>query len=112
MFSLPLPPGPKGLPVIGNVLDMQYPEMWEAARKWGEKYGAAHCRQFTQFCHADSTAGPLVRVEAFGTSLVYVNSYETAVDLFEKRGNIYSSRPHNTMFELWVFISISFLFYL
>lgn len=36
--SLPLPPGPKGLPLIGNYLDIEA-EMWEAARKWGQQYG-------------------------------------------------------------------------
>ena len=37
----PFPPGPKPLPVIGNVLDMPEKEEWEAARKWGEKYGGS-----------------------------------------------------------------------
>lgn len=36
---LPLPPGPKGLPVIGNILDMPGRDEWETARQWGEKYG-------------------------------------------------------------------------
>ena len=38
---LPLPPGPRRLPLIGNVLDMPEKEEWEAARKWGEKYGGS-----------------------------------------------------------------------
>lgn len=38
-LSHPLPPGPKGLPFIGNYFDMQDAEMWEVARKWGEEYG-------------------------------------------------------------------------
>ena len=35
----PLPPGPKGLPVIGSALDVSGLEQWEAARKLGETYG-------------------------------------------------------------------------
>ena len=37
--SLQLPPGPKGLSLIGNILDLQDDDMWETARKWGDKYG-------------------------------------------------------------------------
>ena len=37
--SLSLPPGPDGLPLIGNILDSRNDDMWETARRWGEKYG-------------------------------------------------------------------------
>ncbi|KAL5520731.1 hypothetical protein ACEPAF_2734 [Sanghuangporus sanghuang] len=79
---LPLPPGPRRLPLIGNALDMPPKEEWEAARKWGEKYG------------------PVVYVEVFGLPYIFLNSYEAAVDLLEKRGSNYSSRPTTVMFEL------------
>ncbi|KAL5514754.1 hypothetical protein ACEPAG_2070 [Sanghuangporus baumii] len=79
-----LPPGPRRLPLIGNALDMPPKEEWEAARKWGEKYG------------------PVVYVEVFGLPYIFLNSYQAAVDLLEKRGSNYSSRPTTVMFELRV----------
>ncbi|KAH8115965.1 cytochrome P450 [Phellopilus nigrolimitatus] len=57
-------------------------EEWEKARQWGEQYGG------------------LVFIQNFGTRYLFLNTYEAAVDLFEKRGNNYSSRPENVMLDL------------
>jgi hypothetical protein len=35
----PLPPGPKGLPLLGNILDMPSSFEWVTFSLWGEKYG-------------------------------------------------------------------------
>lgn len=35
----PLPPGPKGWPIIGNILDMPACDEWVTFAKWGEAYG-------------------------------------------------------------------------
>ncbi|KAL5520727.1 hypothetical protein ACEPAF_2729 [Sanghuangporus sanghuang] len=88
--TCPLPPGPKGLPLVGNIFDMPDSEEWEKAREWGETYG------------------DLVMVKIFGTRYFFVNSYEVALDLFEKRGNIYSTRPFNSMLELeeWIWFTV------
>ncbi len=34
-----LPPGPKGLPLIGNVFDMPKSKEWLTFAKWGEQWG-------------------------------------------------------------------------
>jgi hypothetical protein len=39
----PPPPGPKGLPVIGNVLDLPMDKEWLVFRKWGQTWGKEIC---------------------------------------------------------------------
>ncbi|KAH8112981.1 cytochrome P450 [Phellopilus nigrolimitatus] len=76
------PPGPKGLPLVGNYFEMPPDKEWEKAKEWGEQYGS------------------LVFFRNFGTPYLFLNTYEAAVNLFEKRGHNYSSRPENVMVEL------------
>ena len=46
--SLPLPPGPKGYPVIGNLFDMPVDKPWVVYDEWRKTYGNFHNRWF---CH-------------------------------------------------------------
>ncbi|PAV15317.1 cytochrome P450 [Pyrrhoderma noxium] len=59
------------------------------------------------------TYGSIAHLRVFGRSYIYLNDYQTMVDLFEKRGNIYSSRPHLVMNDLqgWNEWSITMLPY-
>ncbi|KAI5121914.1 hypothetical protein M0805_000243 [Coniferiporia weirii] len=86
----PYPPGPKGLPLVGNIFDMPDSEEWEKARQWGNQYGS------------------LVFLKNLGTPILFVNSFEVALDLFEKRGSNYSSRPTNVMVQLegWTWLPV------
>ena len=37
--SLPLPPGPKGLPILGNLLDLAGDDMHVKCRDWTRQFG-------------------------------------------------------------------------
>lgn len=39
-LAIPLPPGPPGLPLIGNVLDLPQTQPYKAYVEWARKYGA------------------------------------------------------------------------
>ncbi|KAF8910745.1 cytochrome P450 [Mucidula mucida] len=73
-LRLPHPPGPRPLPVLGNVFDI--PRNNEAQR-----YNVLARRH-----------GDLVYMRVFGISILVVNTFEAANDLFEKRSAVYSDR--------------------
>ena len=35
----PLPPGPRPLPILGNILDMPSKDEWLTLTRWGQQYG-------------------------------------------------------------------------
>jgi cytochrome P450 len=77
--SVPLPPGPKPIPVIGNIRDLTPKQLWVTATKWSKQYG--------DVCY----------VHVFGQGLVFLCSPEAAFDLLDKRGSIYSDKPYLVM---------------
>ncbi|CAA7262539.1 unnamed protein product [Cyclocybe aegerita] len=74
-----LPPGPKPVPLIGNIRDLTIKELWLPAMQW--------CKQY----------GDVVYLHLFGQGLVFLNSPEAAFDLLDKRGAIYSDKPSFVM---------------
>ncbi|KAF8218550.1 cytochrome P450 [Tricholoma matsutake] len=77
---LPLPPGPKKLPLIGNLLDMPKSLEWVTYHKW--------CKEF------DSE---IIHLNVAGTSLVVLDTSEATTELLERRSSIYSDRPRMPM---------------
>lgn len=75
--KLPLPPGPKGLPIVGNVRDLSYQgkAAWVCYAEWAAKYG------------------DVVYLNIIGQHIVILNSVKATTELLEKRSSNYSSRP-------------------
>ncbi|KAJ4490596.1 cytochrome P450 [Lentinula aciculospora] len=73
--ALSLPPGPRGLPIIGNLFDVPAEKEWLTFAKWGETYGK------------------LASVTVLGQPLIIVNSASVAKDMLDKHSAIYSDRP-------------------
>jgi len=72
---LPLPPGPKGLPLIGNILDIPRTYIWLKYAQLAKIYG------------------DIIKIDAFGKTTIILHSWEAAVELLEKRASNYSDRP-------------------
>lgn len=88
----PLPPGPRGLPVIGNALDMPKDYEWEHWAKHKDLYGSFIPLESTPDSRLPSE-GPISSVNALGTRVIIINDLQIAIDLLETRSSIYSNRP-------------------
>lgn len=98
--GLPPPPGPKGLPVIGNIFDMPKSEEWVTITDWRKKFGEfRHVCYHASFRLKNTILGDVIYVENLGQPLIFLNSYEAAADLLEQRSAIYSDRPISPMVQ-------------
>ncbi|TFK89937.1 cytochrome P450 [Polyporus arcularius HHB13444] len=80
----PLPPGPRGLPLVGNLFQIPEPSAspWHAYCAWGREHKS-----------------DVISVCALGTNIVILNSLNAVTDLLDKRSSIYSDRPELVMFN-------------
>ncbi|KAH6919271.1 cytochrome P450 98A3 [Coprinopsis sp. MPI-PUGE-AT-0042] len=77
-----LPPGPKGLPLLGNVLQLPTQEPWRVYKEWEEKYG------------------DVIYLEALGQPIVVLNSLKATQELLFKRAANYSDRMFGPVDQL------------
>ncbi|KAI0364208.1 cytochrome P450 [Pilatotrama ljubarskyi] len=70
-----MPPGPRGLPFIGNKHQVPSVKPWRKFAEWNKQYG------------------PVVSLHLGSTPVIVLGTAQAAWDLLEKRSDIYSSRP-------------------
>ncbi|KAJ6511703.1 cytochrome P450 [Mycena vulgaris] len=74
-WTTQLPPGPAGLPIIGNALQLPVERQWVKFAAWAKVYGE------------------IVHVSAFGQPIIILSSPKAVFDLLDRRSSIYSDRP-------------------
>ncbi|KAI0031951.1 cytochrome P450 [Vararia minispora EC-137] len=74
--SLPLPPGPRRLPIIGNLLDIPKVYPWIKYSEWAKKYG------------------DVISLSVFGHTMIILNTHEAIKNVVLARSTKFSGRPH------------------
>lgn len=91
--ALPLPPGPKGFPILGNALDIPSKNPWLTYWQWGKEYGKYFPYSVEGVRYILGTIdSDIVHANSFGTHVIVLNSAKAVHELFEKRSSIYSDR--------------------
>ncbi|KAJ5923142.1 cytochrome P450 [Penicillium verrucosum] len=73
---LPLPPGPRGIPIFGSLFEA--PEgnsPWQTYKQWSDKYG------------------PIMSIKNGSSISIVITSYDIVSNLLEKNNSVFSSRP-------------------
>ena len=88
-----LPPGPRGLPLLGNVLDMRS-KQWLNFMKWKQEFGQLPISTIRSLVIL-SLSGDIIYLSAAGQPIIVLNTQKVAADLLDRRAGIYSDRPRN-----------------
>lgn len=97
------PPGPKPLPIVGNVLSLSGKKPWETFTALSKEYGASFFQvssTVTKWLIRDCSLGDVVYLQVFGQPMIMLSSVEAVNDLFEGRSGIYSDRPFLPLMHL------------
>ncbi|KAJ3994674.1 cytochrome P450 [Lentinula boryana] len=83
--TVSIPPGPKPLPLIGNIFDLTVKELWVKATSLAQTYGPVFQL---------SILHPSLPISQ---PLIFLSSPEVCFDLLDKKGGIYADKPKLVM---------------
>jgi hypothetical protein len=74
----PFPPGPKGLPLVGNAADMPAEHEWKTFSSWADQYGQSmNLKPISKNANPKFT-GDIIGVKILGQPMIILNSADHA----------------------------------
>ena len=101
--GLPYPPGPRPLPLIGNLLDIPKEFSWLSYTQLSKNHGMIYFAE--KGLLTEAMTGDVLSFHVFGKVIVVLNSFKASKDLLERRGDIYSDRPVIPIIDMYVLSS-------
>ncbi|KAF9038909.1 cytochrome P450 [Hymenopellis radicata] len=92
-IKYPMPPGPKGVPIMGNALQMGVPAVWKQFKAWSVEYES-----------------DVIGLNVFGTPIIVLNSLKSVNDVLNGRSSYMSDRPELPMIKDLMGWDFSFAF--
>ncbi|KAE9381135.1 cytochrome p450 monooxygenase [Stipitochalara longipes BDJ] len=98
----PLPPGPKGSLIIGNLRQVPAERSDVQFAQWAKEFSKFDRDLASIVKHMSSngdTESDIIYVNLLGQPVIVLNSVKSAIDLLDKKGAIYSDRPPFVVLE-------------
>ncbi len=100
----PLPPGPRRLPIVGNMFDMPRSRQWVGYRDLSHELGKRDPPPPRMLVLIGLVQGDVMYFQVLGQSIVVLGSSEAIFEFLDKRSANTSGRVQTPMIELWVLL--------